>query len=141
VADILATGGFPLRGVTIPKRLVPNLIDEIPALFALASIARGTMRVSGAAELHVKESDRIRTTVALLRHFNVRAQALPDGLAMMGAPELHAPKSVNTAGDHRIGLAAAILAAASKSALTIKDSACIATSFPGFAATWRAGFG
>lgn len=141
VADISVAGGAPLRGVTIPARDVPILVDEIPALCALACVARGTFSVRGAAELRVKESNRIRTTVDLLRSFGADARALPDGIVVRGGSPLRAPVSVSTCGDHRIGLAAAILAAAVQTKLKIENGECIATSFPGFAATWRAAFG
>jgi 3-phosphoshikimate 1-carboxyvinyltransferase len=140
VADLSIQGGAPLRNVTIKATLVPNLIDEIPALCALACIARGVFSVTGASELRVKESDRIATTVDLLRRFGADARAHDDGITVRGGAELRAPRSVPTHGDHRIGMAAAILAAATRSALRIDDSDCIATSFPGFAAVWRASF-
>jgi len=141
VADISITGGAPLKGVSIPARTVPNLIDEIPALCALASIARGTFTVRGAGELKVKESNRIRTTVELLRSFGVNAHPLPDGIVVRGGRKLRAPRSVATHGDHRIGLAAAILAAAAQAPITIRDADCVATSFPNFGETWKAAFG
>jgi 3-phosphoshikimate 1-carboxyvinyltransferase len=140
VADLMVTGGAPLRGVTVAAPLVPILIDEIPALCAIAATARGVFIVRGAAELKVKESNRIKTTVELLKRFGAAAKALPDGIEVRGPSRLRAPKRVNTRGDHRIGMAAAILAAASDSPITIEDSECIATSFPGFAATWRTAF-
>jgi 3-phosphoshikimate 1-carboxyvinyltransferase len=141
VADIVVAGGAPLRGVTVPARLVPILIDEIPALCALAVTARGAFVVRGASELKVKESNRIQTTVALLRSFGADARALADGIVVRGGKELRAPRRVNTYGDHRIGLSAAILAAAARAPITIDDADCIATSFPKFEQTWKAAFG
>jgi 3-phosphoshikimate 1-carboxyvinyltransferase len=141
VADISVKGGAPLRAVSIPVRVIPLLVDEIPALCAIACTGHGTLSVRGARELRFKESDRIRTTVELLRAFGADARAMADGIVVRGGVPLLAPRRVNTHGDHRIGLAAAILAAATRSSLNIDDSACIATSFPGFAATWREAFG
>jgi 3-phosphoshikimate 1-carboxyvinyltransferase len=141
VADVVVTGGAPLRGVAVPTRLVPILIDEIPALCALAVTARGTFTVRGASELKVKESNRITTTVALLHSFGADARALADGIVVRGGNELRAPRRVNTHGDHRIGLCAAILAVAAQAPITIDDADCIATSFPRFAQTWKAAFG
>ncbi len=138
VADISIEGGAPLCNVTIAPGLVPILIDEIPALCALACVARGVFTVRGAAELREKESDRIQTTVGLLQSFGADARALEDGISVRGGRTLRAPRSVSTCGDHRIGLAAAVLAAATGSSLTIRDSSCISTSFPGFSAIWRA---
>ena len=140
VADIRVIGGRVLRNVDVHARLIPILIDEIPALCALATIARGTLRIRHAAELRVKESDRVETTVRLLRAFGADAQALEDGIVVRGGSPLHAARSVRTFGDHRIGLAAAILGAASASGITVRDSACVATSFPGFARVWREAF-
>jgi 3-phosphoshikimate 1-carboxyvinyltransferase len=137
VADISISGGWPLHNVAVRAGLVPILIDEIPALCAVAAAARGTFCVRNAAELRVKESDRVETTVRLLRAFGADARALDDGIVVRGGKPLHAPRVVTTFGDHRIGLAAAILAAATQSAITIRDSACVATSFPGFASVWR----
>lgn len=139
--EVIIRGGAPLRGVAVPHRLVPNLLDEIPALCALAATATGTFSVRGARELKVKESDRIRTTVQLLRSFGVHARALADGIVVKGGQPLRAPRRVSTHGDHRIGMAAAILAVAARAPIVIGGAACIATSFPGFARTWRATFG
>lgn len=141
VADITVWGGSPLQGVSIPVRTIPILIDEIPALCALACYACGTLNVRGARELRFKESDRINSTVGLLRAFAADAHATLDGIVVHGGCQLQPPRIVKTWGDHRIGLAATILAAVAGSALSIEDSECIATSFPGFPTTWRAAFG
>jgi len=141
VADIRVRGGAVLRGVDVPAALVPNLIDEIPALCALAAFAQGTFSVRSAAELRVKESDRIATTAGLLRSFGVAAEEAADGLIVQGGRTLSAPPSVQTHGDHRIGMSAAILAAGARVPLLIEDAACIATSFPEFERTWRLAFG
>ncbi len=141
VADISIKGGAPLRGIAIPASKVPNLIDEIPALCALAAMARGSFSIRKAAELRVKESDRIQTTVDLLRNFGAQARPLEDGIVVTGGQALRAPRSVSTRGDHRIGLTAAILSAAAGSSLVIRDAPCVATSFPDFPRVWRAAFG
>ena len=140
VADIEAVGGSPLRGAAIAASVVPNLIDEIPALCALGAIAHGGLRVSGASELRAKESDRIETTASLLAAFGAEARPLPDGIVVTGGARLRPPASVTTHGDHRIGMTAAILAAAAGAPLRIDDAACIATSFPGFEETWNSAF-
>jgi 3-phosphoshikimate 1-carboxyvinyltransferase len=129
-----------LRAVYVEPSLVPLLIDEIPAICALAAVARGTSSVQGASELRRKESDRIATTVSLVRSFGADARAHADGMVVTGTSSLRAPAAVDTRGDHRIGLAAAILAAAAGAPLEITDAECIATSFPGFLKTWRAAF-
>lgn len=139
--QVSVCGGGALRGIDVLPALVPNLLDEIPALCAVAAMASGVFRVRGAGELRVKESDRIARTVELLRAFGVNARAFQSGIEVRGGSPLRAPRVVGTWGDHRIGLAAVVLAAAARSALTIRDSGCIATSFPDFSATWKALFG
>ncbi len=139
-ADLVIRGGYPLRCVPIKQQIVPQIIDEIPALCALAATAQGMLRIRGAAELRHKESDRIATTVALLKCFGAHAEAKPDGIDVRGGQTLRAPTAIDTHGDHRIGMAAAILAVATRAPLIIARSACIATSFPGFARAWRAAF-
>jgi 3-phosphoshikimate 1-carboxyvinyltransferase len=140
VADITVTGGAPLRCVPVAPSIIPQIIDEIPALCALAACARGTLRLRRARELRYKESDRIRTTTRLLQAFGAAVKPLRDGIEVRGGVVLRAPTSVCTDGDHRIGMAAAILAAACKSEIRIQDSACIETSFPDFQRAWRAAF-
>jgi 3-phosphoshikimate 1-carboxyvinyltransferase len=140
VGDLSVRGGAALRAVDVEPQLIPLLIDELPAICALAALARGTSRIGGASELRRKESDRIATTVALVRSFGAVALARKDGMVVTGTPSLRAPAAVNTQGDHRIGLAAAILAAGAGAPLEIADAKCIATSFPGFLKTWRAAF-
>jgi 3-phosphoshikimate 1-carboxyvinyltransferase len=141
VADVEVRGGAPLRGVDVPLDVVPNLIDEIPALCALAAAADGEFSVRGASELRAKESDRIHTTALLLRSFGVAAEEFDDGLAIRGGRPLSAPERVRTSGDHRIGMSAAVLAVAARTGVQIDDADCIATSFPDFEASWRGVFG
>ncbi len=140
VADLVVRGGNPLRGASIPAALVPELIDEIPALCALAAAASVKLEIRGASELRYKESDRIATTADLLRAFGVRVKVRADGVVVHGGRPLAPPRSVSISGDHRIGMAAAILAAAARAPIRILDSACIETSFPGFARTWAIAF-
>ncbi len=134
-------GGGAAQPVRIGAHDVPNLIDEIPALTALAALGGVRLEVHGAAELRVKESDRIAVTAGLLRAFGARVDELEDGMIVHEGRELHAPERVETLGDHRLGLTAAALAAALGSSIEIGDADCIATSFPDFAATWSAAFG
>jgi 3-phosphoshikimate 1-carboxyvinyltransferase len=131
----------PLRAASVGPAAVPSLIDEIPVLCALAAAAQGTFVIRGAADLRHKETDRIATTVALLRSFGADAAPLRDGIRVKGGKALSPPRSVATRGDHRIGLAAAVLAAVARAPVRIEDSACIATSFPDFEQAWHAAFG
>jgi 3-phosphoshikimate 1-carboxyvinyltransferase len=141
VAAISIEGGAGLRAVEISREIVPSLIDEIPALCALAALAEGEFIVRGAAELRVKESDRIASTVRMLRAFGAEAIETDDGIIVRGGATLRAPVAIDTNGDHRIGMSAAALAVAIGAPIEIQDSACIDTSFPDFAAHWTAAFG
>jgi 3-phosphoshikimate 1-carboxyvinyltransferase len=141
VAAIRIEGGHALRGFEITPRLVPGLIDEIPALCALATFAEGESVVREASELRVKESDRIASTVRLLRAFGAEAIETENGIVVRGGSPLHEPAAIETNGDHRIGMTAAALAAATGVPVEIRDAACIATSFPDFADRWSEAFG
>jgi 3-phosphoshikimate 1-carboxyvinyltransferase len=126
--------GHGLHATTIGGELVPRAIDEIPVLCVAAARAKGTTVVRDAAELRVKESDRIATMAEVLRAFGVEARELPDGLEIDGRPEgsLRAAE-VASKGDHRIAMSAALLALRGDGPSTIRDVDCVATSFPGFA--------
>jgi 3-phosphoshikimate 1-carboxyvinyltransferase len=139
-ADVEVRGHSRLRSIDLAAAAIPNLIDELPALCALAAVADGASSVRGAEELRHKESDRIAAIAGLLRSFGVEAHELPDGLIVEGARELRAPKSVSTGGDHRIGMAAAALAAIARAPIAIDGGDCIATSFPDFKETWSRAF-
>ena len=95
--------GAELTGVEVPKERVPGLIDEIPALAVAASFAHGETIIRGAAELRVKESDRIRALATGLRALGVDVEELPDGLRIRGGRPMQ-PASLDSFGDHRIAL-------------------------------------
>ncbi len=126
------------RGVLVGGELVPRAIDEIPILCALAARARGTTTIRDAEELRVKESDRIATMALVLRSFGVTCEELPDGLVIEGREGALEPAVVQSRGDHRIAMTAAVLALAGKAPSRIEDCDCIATSFPRFVGTLRA---
>ncbi len=130
IADVVVRGGRPLRGVELAGDLVVRAIDEVPILAVVAARAGGTTTIRDAAELRVKESDRVATTVALLRSFGVAADEREDGLAIAGGAALH-PGDVDSHGDHRIAMAAAVAAAVAGG--RVRDVANVATSFPTFA--------
>lgn len=125
-----------LHGANPPARRAPAMIDEFPILAAVAAFAEGETRITGAAELRVKESDRITLMVDGLRACGVDAEELPDGLVVNG----RGPKSVRggaeirTLGDHRVAMSFLVLGLASKEPVIVDDADMIATSFPGFAA-------
>ena len=106
-----------LRGLTLGAAEVPALIDELPVLAALAT-AGGELRVSGASELRVKESDRITALVAGLRALGAEAEELPDGFHVRAGPRLTGGR-VDAHGDHRLAMAFAIAALAADGPVTI----------------------
>jgi 3-phosphoshikimate 1-carboxyvinyltransferase len=119
-----------LRGIDVPQAWVPDMIDEMPLLMALASTARGTTRIRGAAELRVKESDRIAVMAAGLKELGVQCAEYPDGIDIRGGKA--GGGRVASAGDHRCAMSFAVLALAGTGRVTIGGAEYIATSYPGF---------
>ncbi len=119
-----------LHGIDVPASLVPDMIDEFPALFVAAALAAGRTVVSGAAELRVKESDRIATMAAGLRALGADIEETPDGAVITGG-SLHGGE-VDSHGDHRIAMSLAIAAQCATGEVRIGDCDNVATSFPGF---------
>jgi len=129
VADLRVKSG-PLRGIDIPPSLVPLAIDEFPALFIAAACARGRTTLRGAAELRVKESDRIAAMENGLQSLGVRARATANGMEIDGGSI--GPGAVDSRGDHRIAMAFAVAGGVARGPVTVRDCANVATSFPGF---------
>ncbi|MDE1884285.1 MAG: 3-phosphoshikimate 1-carboxyvinyltransferase [Xanthomonadaceae bacterium] len=129
VADLVVRHA-PLRGIDVPEELVPDMIDEFPILFIAAAAAQGTTRVSGAAELRVKESDRIAVMARGLCKLGIRIEEMPDGAVIAGG-EI-AGGEVDSAGDHRCAMSFAVAGAIARAPVRIVDCANVATSFPGF---------
>ena len=128
----------PMRGVLIGGELVPRAIDEIPIACALAVRAEGETTIRDAEELRVKESDRVATMVHVLRAFGVSCDELPDGLVIRGKEGPLTAAVIDSRGDHRIAMTAAILGLHGDGPTRITDCDCIATSFPRFVGTLRA---
>ncbi len=128
-----------LRGIAIPSELVPLAIDEFPAVFVAAACAEGRTVLTGAAELRVKESDRIQVMAAGLRALGVRAEPRHDGILIEGVgPDGRlGGGTVASHGDHRIAMAFAMAALRAEGPVVIRDCANVATSFPGFDALAR----
>ncbi|HVB38115.1 MAG TPA: hypothetical protein VND92_06230, partial [Vicinamibacterales bacterium] len=118
-----------LRPVTIEAGEVPGLIDELPALAALAA-AGGELVVHGAAELRVKESDRITALVGGLRALGAEAEEFPDGFHIRGG-RLRGG-TVDAAGDHRLAMAFALAALAARNPSVITGADSVVVSYPGF---------
>ncbi|NQY41447.1 MAG: 3-phosphoshikimate 1-carboxyvinyltransferase [Henriciella sp.] len=122
-----------LKGAEIPVDLVPSMIDEFPILAVLAAFATGTTVVKGAAELRVKESDRIKAVVAMLRVNGVEVEETEDGFIVQGCGgAVPGGGLVETHHDHRIAMSALIMGTASQKPVSIDDAAMIATSYPEF---------
>jgi 3-phosphoshikimate 1-carboxyvinyltransferase len=147
VAD-LRVRASRLRGIAIPEALVPLAIDEFPALFVAAACAEGETRLTGAAELRVKESDRIAVMAEGLVALGVAARPTEDGMVIQGGGGGRAgsgpgPGSalrggeVDSHGDHRVAMAFAVAGLRSRGAIAVRDCANVDTSFPGFAALAR----
>jgi 3-phosphoshikimate 1-carboxyvinyltransferase len=130
VATVTVRPDF-LRAIDVTPEDVPSMIDELPLLACVAALADGETRIRGAAELRVKESDRIAAVVANLQAVGVEAREFPDGLAVIGR---RGPLSgrVVTHGDHRLAMAFGVLGALPGSAIEIDDPDCVAVSFPNF---------
>ena len=134
VAD-LEVHARELTGIEVPAHLVPLAIDEFPVLFVAAAAARGTTTVSGAAELRVKESDRIQVMATGLHALGIEATPRPDGLTVLGGRIRGG--TVESHGDHRVAMAFAVAALKAHGPVEIRDVANVATSFPGFPALAR----
>ena len=165
IGKVTAAAGAPLRAFSIGAAEVPPLIDELPMLAVLATQAEGQTVVSGAAELRVKESDRIALMVGQLQRLGADIQERPDGFVVRGPTPLVAggalgaggalaegnalgeggaltaagaadqPVVLTTAGDHRVAMALAVAALITSGPCALDDADCVAISFPNFFAT------
>lgn len=120
----------PLHGIDVPVTLVPDMIDEFPALFAAAACADGVTRVRGASELRVKESDRISAMANGLRALGIDVHETDDGADIVGGNA--GGGDVDSLGDHRIAMAFAVLAQRAGGDVQIRDIDNVATSYPSF---------
>ena len=127
----LEVRGRPLEGIEVREDDVSAAIDEVPLLAVVASVARGRTVIGGAAELRVKESDRIAATASLLRAFGATCEERAEGLVVEGGGRL-APASVDAQGDHRMAMCAAVAAALATEPTVLTGHACVRVSYPGF---------
>ena len=130
VADICVESSS-LRGVKIDGELIPRLVDEIPVLAVAACIAEGSTVIKDAAELRVKESDRIMTTVSELSRLGARIEELPDGMIIHGGKPLMGAE-VKSHADHRLAMSLAIAGLVSKGETIIHNARAIEISYPLF---------
>ncbi len=132
IADLLVRAA-PLQGIVIPRELVANAIDEFPVLFVAAACAEGTTELHDAAELRLKESDRIQAMADGLAACGVGVETRPDGLTIRGGGIKGG--RVNSRGDHRVAMAFAVAGSVSERGVVIDGCDNIDTSFPDFVAT------
>ncbi len=123
--------GTRLKATTIGGKEIPNVIDELPILAVAAALADGRTVIRDAKELRVKETDRIAAVAMNLRAFGVQVDEREDGMEIVGGCPLHGAE-VESFGDHRIAMSAAILGLFSEGQTIIHDTDCVATSYPGF---------
>jgi len=123
-----------LRSLTVGGVDIVTLIDELPVFALIATQAQGQTVVKDAAELRVKETDRIATTVSELRKLGAQIEETPDGFIVEGPTPLHGAR-VDSHGDHRLAMALAVAGLLAEGVTAIKDAECIADSFPGFERT------
>lgn len=130
----VVAGGSSMKGVTLDPALVPSMIDELPIFAVLAAFAEGRTIVTGAAELRVKESDRIKAICAMLAANGVGVEELPDGFIVTGCGARGVPGggTVETRHDHRIAMSALVMGMAAQAPVAVDDVAMIATSYPDF---------
>ncbi len=129
-ADLLVRSSS-LHGVTVGGEIIPTLIDEIPMIAVAAAYADGTTIIKDAAELKVKESNRIDTVVTNLKAMGCDIEATEDGMIIHGGKQLHGT-SINTKKDHRIAMSFAIGALAADGVTEIQDADCVTISYPNF---------
>ena len=132
VADLAAVPSV-LQGTLLPASLVPSAIDEMPAIFAAAACAMGETEIEGAAELRVKESDRITAMVSGLQSLGIVCEETRHGARIRGGAI--GGGEVDSHGDHRVAMAFSILALVSGGPIVVHGVESVDTSFPGFAET------
>lgn len=135
----VSSRGSVLRGSPVAGELAQRALDEVPVICALAARARGVTEIVDIQALREDEPDRIRALAELLSAFGVKVEEQPDGLRIEGrgdAPLRHA--TVDSRGDHRIAMTAALLGLIADGQSVIEDVDCISVSFPRFVGTLRA---
>ncbi len=130
-AGNLEVQGGEMRGTEVLSEEIPNLIDEIPVLAVAGALATGTMTIRNAAELRVKESDRISTVVKNLQMMGADVTEYDDGMSITGGNRLQGA-DLDCFGDHRIAMAFAVAGLFADGETVIRNAECIATSYPGF---------
>jgi 3-phosphoshikimate 1-carboxyvinyltransferase len=130
VADILVRHSR-LKGIEIGGEVVPRAIDEFPVISVAAALAEGTTTIRDAEELRVKETDRIAAMASELGKLGAVIEPTPDGMIIEGCERLRGG-DVSSHGDHRIAMSCAVASLVTAGQISIEDTACTETSFPGF---------
>jgi 3-phosphoshikimate 1-carboxyvinyltransferase len=128
--------GEPLKGTVIRGKEIPNVIDELPILAVAGALAQGTTIIADAAELRVKETDRLAAIATNLRAMGVNVTETDDGLEIFGGTPLKGAR-LSSFGDHRIAMAFAIAGLFAEGETVIDGVECVETSYPGFLETLR----
>lgn len=129
-ADLLVKSSA-LHGTTIGGDLIPTLIDELPVIAVMAACAEGTTVITDAAELRVKESDRIRAVAEGLSAMGADITPTADGFVIHGGKPLHGAK-IHTYDDHRIAMSSAVAGLAAEGETILDDESCVRISYPSF---------
>lgn len=133
--DILVKSAS-LKGIEIGGEMIPRSVDELPVICIAASLAEGETVIRDAAELRVKESDRIAVMAECLSSLGVEVETFDDGMRIKGGKRLKGA-ACNSHGDHRIAMSMAIAGLIAEGETVIEDTECINTSFPAFEETLR----
>ena len=131
IADVRIKGGKELNGIKVGGNEIPSMIDEIPILAVVMSLARGRSVVRGAKELRFKESDRIKAVCQHLRKMGANIEELDDGFVVEGVSSLKGTE-ISTGGDHRIAMAFTVAGLVAEGETIIDDPDCVSISYPGF---------
>lgn len=129
-ADLLVRHSS-LKGTVIEGDLIPTLIDELPVIAVMAALAKGTTVIRDAAELKVKESDRIQVMTENLTRMGARVEATEDGMIIHGSSSLQGA-IIDSHQDHRVAMSFAVAALAAEGETEIRDAECVSISYPGF---------
>jgi len=121
-----------LKGIKFGGQLIPRLVDEIPVIAVAAACAEGVTEIRDAAELKVKESNRIEAICQGLQKMGVDIEELPDGLRIKGGKPIKGGVTLDSQGDHRIAMALAVAGLIADKGIIIKNAEAIDVSFPGF---------
>ena len=132
VGDVIVKSSN-LVGINVPENIIPNIIDEIPILSIAAAFADGTTKISNAAELRVKESDRLNAISEGLSKLNISHKIFDDGIEIIGTKEnIDCKDMINSFDDHRIAMSFLIAGIRSKNGIAVMNCKNIETSFPNF---------